>query len=432
MGTGRQHDAIAIQYADVQVGVARRTRLVADLDPGGIQRGREGQSLVKEGLLDVGGSGFPIPHDAEGPLGDRRVVHDPGDDPRGIGKDQESQNKPLHLAGKYIQIGTVNTNRTDVWIRGGGVAGLTAAWHCRKAGLQVVVTDTAAIGSGASGAWWALMNPATGVQPAPVAGIRQAMVGFELMRNELGLDGVGWIKAGIWRPALDKALANGFAKAAAHPDWPAGWLRMDRPMHGLAGSGVLRVAAGYAIDMRLWLTAVAARLGAMGVDIRENVPQHHTVPARHRVDCIGMELLTDPAWAHLRLHPIKGQLREVLVNGIRGQFPALSARGYAIQTDTDRWVIGSTYEHDFTDAKPDAAYDAYLIDRFKAMFPQPVSVTVVGRWAGVRIGSHNRQPILARHPEDETRWAVTGMGSKGLVYSQILGRELADRLTADP
>lgn len=432
MGTRREDDSIGIQHADMQFGIARRARLMTDLYPSGIQRGCKRQALDQKLMLDVGRSGFPVPHHAEGAIGDRRVFHDPGDDPPGIGQNQKSQNKPLHLAGKYIQIATVNTNRTDVWIRGGGVAGLTAAWHCRKAGLQVVVTDTGTIGSGASGVWWALMNPATGVQPAPVAGIRQAMVGFELMRNELGLDGVGWIKSGIWRPALDKALEKGFAKAAAHPDWPAGWLRMDRPMHGLAGNGLLRVVAGYAIDMRRWLSAVAARLGEMGVDIRENVPSHHTVAATYRVDCVGTELLHDPTWAHLRLHPIKGQLREVLVSGIRGQYPALSGRGYAIQTDSDRWVIGSTYEHDFTDAKPDVAYDAYLIDRFKGLFPQPISVTVVGRWAGVRIGSHNRQPILARHPDDASRWAITGMGSKGLVYSQILGQDLANRLTADP
>jgi glycine/D-amino acid oxidase-like deaminating enzyme len=335
----------------------------------------------------------------------------------------------LHLAGKYIQIDGVMANRTDVWIRGGGVAGLTAAWHCHKAGLRVVLTDTGTIGSGASGAWWALMNPATGVNPTPVAGIRQAMVGFELMRNELGLDGVGWIRAGIWRPALDAALEKGFAKAAANPEWPAGWLRMDRPMHGLAGNGLLRVVAGYAVDMRLWLTAVAAWLGEQGVDIHEQVPPHHTVAATNQVDCVGTALLHDPAWAHLKLHPIKGQLREIVVDGIRGHYPALSARGYAIQTDSDRWIIGSTYEHDFTDSEPDAAYDAYLIDRFRALFPQPVSATVVGRWAGVRIGSHNRQPVLARHPEDGSRWAITGLGSKGLIYSQILGQDLANRLT---
>lgn len=325
----------------------------------------------------------------------------------------------------------MKTNRTDVWIRGAGVAGLTAAWYLRKAGLRVVVTDTGLIGSGASGTWWAMMNPATGVQPAPVPGIRQAMVGFEIMREELGLRDAPWIRSGIWRPAVDKALEKGFAKAAAHPDWPAGWLRLDRPVHGLSGTSLLRITAGFAVDMRLWLTSLATHLGGSGVDIRENVPAHHTVDAAHRVDTVGADILNDPTWSHLRLHPIKGQLRDVYVSGIRGSYPALSGRGYAIQTDGDRWIIGSTYEHDFTDAKPDPAYDAYLIDRFKALFPQPVSVTVVGRWAGIRVGSHNRQPVLAEHPSESGRWAITGLGSKGMIHSQILGQELAARLTSE-
>lgn len=324
------------------------------------------------------------------------------------------------------------THRTDVWIRGAGVAGLTAAWYCRNAGLSVVVTDTGLSGSGASGTWWALMNPATGVNPAPIPGIRQAMVGFEIMRGEMGVRDVPWIKAGIWRPAVDKALEKGFAKAAALPDWPAGWLRLDRPVHGLSGTALLRITTGYAIHMRLWLTTLADHLRDKGVDIRENVPAHHAVEARHRVDTVGADILQDAAWAHLRLHPIKGQLREIAVSGIRGTYPALSGRGYAIQTDGDRWIIGSTYEHDFTDAKPDPAYDSYLIDRFKALFPQPVSVEVVGRWAGIRVGSHNRQPILASHPGEPDRWVITGLGSKGLIHSQTLGQELAARLSSAP
>lgn len=324
------------------------------------------------------------------------------------------------------------TNRTDVWIRGAGVAGLTAAWYCRQAGLSVMVTDTGLCGSGASGTWWALMNPATGVQPAPIPGMKQALIGFEVMRDTLKLRDAPWIKAGIWRPAVDKALEKGFTKAMSHPDWPAGWLRLDRPVHGLTGSALLRVTTGYAIDMRLWLTSVANHLRETGVDIRENVTPNDEVAAKYRIDTVGSDILTDPAWSHLRLHPIKGQLREVDVSGIRGTYPALSGRGYAIQTDGDRWIIGSTYEHEFSDSKPDPAYDGYLIDRFKALFPQPVSVTVVGRWAGIRVGTHNRQPILAQHPDQPGHWAITGLGSKGLIYSQILGQELAARLTTEP
>lgn len=322
------------------------------------------------------------------------------------------------------------THTPDVWIRGAGIAGLTAAWYLAKAGVRVTLTDTSHLGAGASGMWWGLLNPATGVNPTPVKGVREAIIGFEVMREELGLREATWIRAGIWRPAVDKSLYNGFRKAVMNPDWPAGWLRWDDPVHGLSGNGILRVSAGYAIDTRLWLTTLADRLRSTGVEIREKAPSHLRIDAPIRIETVGASILGDPDWKHLKLHPIKGQLREVDVSGVRGQYPALSGRGYAVQVDDSRWVIGSTYEHDFKDSQPDPAYDGYLIDRFKALFPQPVSVTVVGRWSGVRVGTSTRVPLLAKHPAIPGRWAITGLGSKGLLYSQILGRELAARLTA--
>lgn len=320
------------------------------------------------------------------------------------------------------------TKKTKVWIRGAGIAGLTAAWHLQQAGFDVVVTDTAGVGSGASGAWWALLNPATGIKATPATGFEAGVLAFEAMAESLAVADAPWIRKGIVRPALDAVLEKGFKASAVNPAWPAGWVDWSVDVHGFAGNGALTVHRGYAIDTRLWMTTIAHALVARGGVVREFVPSSHAEPADVVLLATGAAVLSDPDWSHLNIHPIKGQLREVRVTGIRGRYPALSSRGYAVQIDHGHWILGSTYEHEFSDAEPDPAFDAYILDRFKAMFPQPLTLEIVGRWSGVRVGSANRAPILAEHPSKTRHWVITALGSKGLLYSQVLAQKLVREL----
>jgi len=326
---------------------------------------------------------------------------------------------------KYRQISQAMENKTDIWIKGAGLAGLTAAWYCTQAGLKVVVTDTSSVGSGASGTWWGLLNPATGIKALPTKGFKEAVHSFEKMMVDMNLESVPWIRKGIVRPAIDKTLISNFKTTANSAEWPSKWVHWSNSVHGLAGEGALHVNCGYAIDTRLWMTTIADHLRRKGVEIREDVPPHHTVASRFVLHATGADILTNPMWSHLRLHPIKGQLREIDVDGIRIDHPPLSARGYAVQVDGRHWVIGSTYEHEFRDIDPDPLFDSYLIDRFKAMFPQPLDLRVMARWSGIRVGSYNRTPIFDVHPTNKEHLVLTAMGSKGLLYSQVLGKQVA-------
>jgi glycine/D-amino acid oxidase-like deaminating enzyme len=336
----------------------------------------------------------------------------------------------MYIACKYRHFYHVMTKKTTVWIRGAGIAGLTAAWHLTRAGFEVVVTDTSGVGSGASGAWWALLNPATGIKATPATHFEQGVTAFETMANELGVGHAPWIRQGIVRPALDKTLEKGFSASASNLAWPEGWVEWKQGVHGLAGNGALMVHRGYAIDTRLWMTTITEALRKQGVEVREHVPDHLSIDTDVVLHATGADILHDPIWSHLTIHAIKGQLREVKVTGIRGTYSALSSRGYAVQIDDGHWILGSTYEHEFTDPYPDSAFDAYILDRFRAMFPQPIEITIIGRWSGIRVGSGNRAPILAEHPTKPGHFVMTALGSKGLLYSQILSQKLVRELSS--
>jgi glycine/D-amino acid oxidase-like deaminating enzyme len=336
----------------------------------------------------------------------------------------------VYIAMKYRHFSHAMTKKTTVWIRGAGIAGLTAAWHLTRAGFDVVVTDTSGVGSGASGAWWALLNPATGVKATPATGFEAGVTAFEEMVVDLGLSEAPWIRKGIVRPALDATLEKGFSASAKNPAWPKGWVEWSEGIHALSGNGALTVHRGYAIDTRLWMTTIAHALTSLGVIVKEHVSSTHHESTDVVLHATGADIFSDPEWSHLKIHPIKGQLREVRVSGIRGRYPALSARGYAVQIDEGHWILGSTYEHEFHDVEPDPAFDAYIVDRFKAMFPQPLEIQIIGRWSGVRVGSANRAPILANHPRNMSHWVMTGLGSKGLLYSQVLSQTLVRELSS--
>ncbi|MEX2584889.1 MAG: FAD-dependent oxidoreductase, partial [Balneolaceae bacterium] len=80
--------------------------------------------------------------------------------------------------------------RYDLIILGAGIAGLSVAAAARKAGLKTVVIDRAKPGSGASGAWMGLLNPATGRRAKKAwqaeTALQATLELFEEVQNDTG------------------------------------------------------------------------------------------------------------------------------------------------------------------------------------------------------------------------------------------------------
>ncbi|MDX1667758.1 MAG: FAD-dependent oxidoreductase [Saprospiraceae bacterium] len=113
---------------------------------------------------------------------------------------------------------------------------------------------------------------------------------------------------------------------------------------------------------------------------------------------------------------------------------SISSLGYLAHLDQHRFIQGSTYEHDFDSIEPDSYGETYLRKRLKRTLPAlEKTATLTGQWAGVRLSTPNRKPILGRHKELPNTGVFTGLGSKGLMFGRYLADHFARHLTeGDP
>src|SRR5699024_8464651 len=107
-----------------------------------------------------------------------------------------------------------------------------------------------------------------------------------------------------------------------------------------------------------------------------------------------------------------------------------SSMGYIARLgNADKFVQGSTYEHGFDNLQTDENGEKYLRSRTEKVLPDLAkNAKLIKQWAGARINTPDRKPVLGKHPEIEGLYVFTGLGSKGLMYGKFLAEHYADHL----
>ena len=295
-----------------------------------------------------------------------------------------------------------------IGIVGAGFAGLAAAVCALKKGWQVEVLDSVGVGGGASGVASGLLHPYPGKQARRSQRADEAMEAskqlLDLAERELGEP---VYREGVIRKALDAEQAKVFEeRAKQHPD-----LKWDGQLHILSG---LTVFSKKYLE-GLW--SFCKRQGAvMHIKKLQAVPEGYDaviLAAGH-----GMLKLTD-----LKLNCTKGQIlacdleKPVDMSVIGDGYLGLSRDGYH---------LGSTYEHDFDDVKPQLQQAMELIlPRAKRYVDGGIEVK--GVKAGIRVSKPgNYYPISCEVKPGV--YALTGFGSRGLLYAALAATELVSSL----
>lgn len=325
---------------------------------------------------------------------------------------------------------------------GAGLAGACAALYLSRT-QRVLVLEGDRPAAGASGAAAGLVNPLTGLRARPVWRMAEALDAFGDALDRADARAL-YRDAGILRPAGDADQADRFRAAAdAHPDH-ARWLTAEAAHachpHLPPGHGALLVRTGGAIDVPAFVEALLAAAVRQGADVRTGVRVTGWDERRDGVHvrtdaggAVGGRLLLAlgagyaafPALAALRLHPVKGQTVRVTRPYADAPLPHLSGSGYVVD-EGDALVLGSTYEHTFTDARPTPAQTEALLARAVEMVPALRRAEVVGAQAGVRVNvPGTRLPMVGPVPGHAAVWVFTGLGSKGLLMAPLLARGLA-------
>lgn len=344
----------------------------------------------------------------------------------------------------------------DYGILGGGLAGCALAGALLARNRSVVLLDSGSLGSGASGTPGALVNLATGRRGTRVWKAAECYDSLcrSFTRVSSAADEPFYFTHGVLRPALTEKMADKMREQYEKTDWDPAYCRwlnrgeiLERHPDIQCVKGGLWLPAGMSVNAEAYLQGCRKDLRSSGALIREHCRyeclekkgrwQLRTEKEIHTCNrvifAIGEAMVKHPWWTFLNLHPVKGQValfeseRDLSFNH------SVSSLGYIARLNhPKRFVMGSTYEHDFNSAEPDMEGERYLRKRLRRTLPELESRSkIIDRWAGVRVTTPDRKPVIGEHPRKKGIYCFTGLGSKGLLYSHYLGERMVGWLEGD-
>jgi len=342
----------------------------------------------------------------------------------------------------------------DVIIAGGGLAGLATAAQLveKNKNLNVLVYEANQIGDGASGVPSGMVNPATGQRARMVWNAEACFRMLEKRLEQLSAisDTNLRLQKGVLRPAIDENLAENFRMSLKHTRWPKGWIEWLQPDEVKKRipylkdcSGALFISKGKTVRTPEYLQAYVRYLKESGVTFVFGGPytienggewtlknRKNAYSAPNLVIATGFKAKENKYWSELPLNSVKGQLAVYHSPEHIGNLPAISAYGYIAPIDDHTLAVGSTYEHHYHDENPDVQGAGLLDQKLRELLPELYPhCQRIGQWSGIRATTPDRLPIVGEHFEQKGLYIYAGLGSKGLLYSELVASQLATHIT---
>jgi len=347
----------------------------------------------------------------------------------------------------------------SVVIVGGGVMGLSTAWHLRRAdpGVRVSVLERAQPGAAASGASAAGVR-VMGRDPAERSLALASLARWPDLARELEAE-TGYRRGGGLRVALDDEAWQQV------PTWVAEQRADGVPVDAIDASLALRLAPGLASTVRGGVfcamdgqaeamptvqafASAARRLGARvddGVGALAVVTERGRVVAVTRTDGVrqpcDVVVATAGAWSVPLLAPLGVRLpietralQMLLTEAAPAALdPVVGAFGRRLslkQLDTGAYLIGGGWPADITDQPANAwslreeSVSASLAVA-REVHPSTGRCALVRGWAGLEAFMPDDLPVLGPVPGIEGLLVAVGFSGHGFALSPVVGEILA-------
>jgi glycine/D-amino acid oxidase-like deaminating enzyme len=297
-----------------------------------------------------------------------------------------------------------------VAVVGAGFAGLATAWYL-AADTEVVVFDEKGVGGGASGI---------------AAGLAHPYVGAEARRSERAdeaLDEMNALMDCVEGELKEAVRSYGIVRIVEDD-------RLERyaDVKRLEGDRWL-VTSGRVVNCPLYLQGLWSLIEKRGGRLRREKVEDVAI-----LEGFDQVVIAAGAWSGkikgigpLSASVLKGQ---VLVcrakEGVVLPEMSLVGKGY-MAIEKRQCYIGSTYERGLVDERADMKVCQELIlPKIAPLFPLE-RLEIVEARASLRLCMRPHYFPLVRK-EREGVWVVTGLGSRGLLYHALVGKEVANRI----
>lgn len=323
----------------------------------------------------------------------------------------------------------------NIAVIGAGLAGLSLAWHLVSSSHKVVVFDAKGIGAGASGVASGLLHP------FPASASKLSFMGYEAFHEALCLIRLAekfstdpiYSDKGIFKLAyLDdqKKLYSSIGSRYVRTSWKSA-IDVQKHVYCTHSYPALFIENGVTVYCGAYLNALWKASQSKGaLFVQESISDMKSLSGFDKVIlCTGAGIKGfDPL---LPIQYVKGQILTCLSEELLTDVSFI-AKGYVAVTNTQNvYHIGSTYEHHFKDEKVDVEYAKREILEQPHIFNEKLKkVSVLECRSGIRVmNPRGYLPIVKKYSSN--LYAITGLGSRGLLYHGLLGRQLAEAMHAN-
>jgi len=307
-------------------------------------------------------------------------------------------------------------------IIGAGFAGLSVAWHLlAKGGCEVAIYDAKGIGGGASGIATGLLHPYVGEQ------VRRSLEAKEGMEATQALIAVAQKK--VEAPIV---ICQGILRYTHSEEQREKFLSHAKEFGDVERreENCFWISSGLTIDSPLYLEGLWRAISEKGGQlITSRVADLKALGSfDHIVIAAGSGIKHFPELKSLPLSLLKGQ---ALICQAPPFVPlpktTLLGKGHvALMRDPRLCTIGSTYEREDETEKVDAEKAKQLLfSHIESFFPAVSQLKIIDCKAALRVTKQGHYFPFFGKVKDNI-WALTGLGSRGLLYHALL----ADRLSS--
>ncbi|MGE6631006.1 glycine oxidase ThiO [Bacillus sp. NPDC077027] len=340
----------------------------------------------------------------------------------------------------------------DTAVIGGGIIGMSIAYHLVKAGKSVLVIEANEIGKSTTSA-------AAGMLGAHAEGEGRQDIFFEVgrasqasyerlnidLKKESGID-IRRSDGGIAKLAFSEKEKEMLCRMKHLTSFK--WLNvratkqlMPQVSDDIVGAGLIEDdvhVEPYSVCRGFYQAAVH-----YGVDVLEHTTVLEVKRERDRLTVktsqetytcdqlsIASGVWTGRFFEELglshSLYPVKGECVSVWNDGPKLDHTLYHDHCYIVQRDSGRLVIGATMKpHDWSTSPTLGGIEA-VIQKAAQLMPTIKQMKVDRFWAGLRPATHDGHPYIGKHPGDERIIFAAGHYRNGILLAPITGEIVRD------